>query len=415
MLINTAFSAGLFFLTGLKLAPYEMLIGVFLLAIFLFPLKYLSKNIDGFGKGLILEWEKLSESLLRGLKNNFLLSIYNQVDPEIKKGDESLKKYKTHYMNYTFVAGFVSAFPLLIGVVILSLITFLSVKYIKTDPVKLVSFFYVFIRLAQAASEANGTLSSLKLNMPGLKKLFEWSVRSDLLSQKKVNQIVSIDTKNVDIEVSGLAFNFEDQKPLFQNLNFKIAKSEMLLIKGKSGAGKSTLLSLILGLRLPTKGEVKIANHSSESYSFDFHKVLAYVGPEPYLVEGTVRENLVYGLDENIKVDDNDLWESLKIMELDDLIAALPMKLAAKVAEIPQMSTGQRQRLSFARALVRKPALLILDEATANLDAATEEKIIHNLKDFFKNCTCIVVTHKNSFDAFATYGLTLAEGSDSTR
>lgn len=407
MLINTLLSAFLFFLTGMKLAPYEMMVGVFFLALFLFPLKYITRRINGYGVGLVQEWENLSESLLRGLKNNFFLSIYNQVDNEISKGNTSLDNYKRHYLSYSLVAGFASAFPLLIGVVILSLITYLSVKYFNTEAIKLVSFFYIFIRLAQAASEVNATAASLKLNIPGLKILYNWNKQMDLANSKKVEKKMIINDQKIDLELVNVSFGFNDQKLLFKDLNFQVKQSEMLLIKGESGVGKSTLLSIILGLRIPTKGEVRINSHSSNSVLFDLHKVLAYVGPEPYLIQGSIRDNLTYGLDRDIIVKDEDLWEALRLMGLEELVKDLPGQLKEIVNDIPQLSTGQKQRLSFARAIVRKPSFLILDEATANLDLTTERKIISNLKSVLQNCTSIVVTHKNSFDDVATYHLDL--------
>lgn len=407
MLMNTMLSAFLFFVTGVRLAPCEMLTGVFLLALFLFPLKYITRRINDYGLGLIQEWENLSESLLRGLKNNFFLSIYNQVDHEIYKGNRSLSNYKKHYLSYSLVAGFASAFPLLIGVAILSLITYLSVKYFNTEAIKLVSFFYIFIRLAQAASEANATIAGLKLNVPGLRILYDWNKKMELANAQISNKKMVITDECVEIELVNVSFGYDKQKFLLKNLNFRIGPSEMLLIKGESGVGKSTLLSLILGLRIPTNGEVRINSHSSKTVLFDLHRVLAYVGPEPYLIEGTIRENLTYGLDQDIQVSDEDLWNSLHLMGLKELVESLPAKLGEFVNDVPQLSTGQRQRLSFARAVVRKPTLLILDEATANLDQATEKKIINNLKTIFQNCTSIVVTHKNSFDDVTTYQLDL--------
>jgi ABC-type bacteriocin/lantibiotic exporter with double-glycine peptidase domain len=84
------------------------------------------------------------------------------------------------------------------------------------------------------------------------------------------------------------------------------------------------------------------------------------------------------------------------------LILELPLKLDEPLKDITQLSTGQKQRLSLTRALLRNPSLLILDEATANLDSITENTIIDNLKNVLKNCTSIIVTHKDSFDEVAT-------------
>lgn len=406
LLVNTGLSAFFFFFAGMRLAPVEMIVGVGMLSFLLIPLKITAKRINDYGVGLNREWENVSESLLRGLKNHFLLSIYNQVEEEIQKGSNSLNNYTRHFIKYSLAGGLLSAFPLFYGISVLSLITFISVKYIHTDSIKLISFFYVFIRLAQAASEASGTFGSLKLSMPGLISLYQWSDRFNAISEDRREKLV-IQDKEIVIEVVNLSFGFDNSKPLFENLNFNIKRSEILLIKGESGVGKSTLLSLVLGQRIPTVGEIKINSYSSKEYRLELHKVMAYVGPEPYLIQGTLRQNLIYGLDDGEKITDAEIYTALEKLELKSFVLDLPLKLNEPVYEIPQLSTGQRQRLAFSRALLRKPSLLILDEATANLDSATEKRIIENLSDLFKNCTCIIVTHKDSFDKISTNSLNL--------
>lgn len=405
--VNVTCALILFFISGLKLAPQEMIVSVALLFVFLFPIKYATRKVTGYGGILTKEWENINESFLRGLKNTFFLFVYNQVDSEIKKGNESIENYNNHYLKYSLVYGSAAAFPSFIGVIILSIVTFSSLKFFKTDPVRLISFFYLFIRFAQSAGEGSASFTQFKLNMPGLKKLYRWEQFYNRITEDVGRKEISIEDKSVEIVTSGLGFNFEDSPKLFSDLNLKLSRSDILVIKGESGAGKSTLLSLILGLNLPTEGTVKINNFSSSTHRIDLSKVLAYVGPEPFLIQGTVRENLFYGLDKNHQLSEAELWNVLKIVGLEELIHSLPLQLDEPLNEIAQISTGQRQRLSFARALARKPSLLILDEATANLDVVTEKQIIANIAGLLKNCTSIIVTHKNSFDDIATKQIVL--------
>lgn len=407
LIINIGCSMLLFFISGIKIAPLEMFIGVGLLSIFLFPLKYLTRKISGLGGGLVEEWENVTGSLLMGLKNYFFLLIYNQIDNEIKKGKDGIDKYRIHYTKYSLIAGFASAFPMFIGIVILSLITFMSIKFIKTDPMKLISFFYLFIRFAQSAGEASTTISNLKLNIPSLKKLYRWTENLKSIDENLTRKKVKIDEKAIDIKLKNLSFGYEGRNSLLNDVNLSIGPSDILVIKGESGSGKSTLLSLILGLYVPTEGNVEINGLSSRTFDFDLHKVLAYVGPEPFMIQGTIRENLLYGYDSRLSIDEYVLWDALEAVELKTMVSGLKLQLNEPINDIPQLSTGQKQRLSFARALVRNPSLLILDEATANLDSQTEKKIISNLKEIFNSCTCIVVTHKNSFDAIATQKISL--------
>jgi ABC-type multidrug transport system fused ATPase/permease subunit len=406
-LANVGISTLLLLFMGFSLAPIEMGIGITLLALFMWPLKLVTKRINHYGQGLLSEWENLNETLLRGLRNNFFLKIYKQVNAEVERGTEAMKRYQNHFINYTLIAGFVGSFPILIGIFILSLITYSSVKFIHTDPIKLISCFYIFIRVAQAASETNTTLAALRLSFPGLKVLYRWRMRhiEDLSHLKRTQkEAVVVSSQDITLQAQDLSFQYVENYPLFENLHFSLGKGEVLVIKGESGSGKSTLLSIILGLNLPTRGRILVNGISTLDKQIDLHKVLAYVGPEAYLIQGTVRENLLYGLNmqDRNKISDDSIWKTLELMEMKKIILELPLKLDEPLKDITQISTGQKQRLSLTRALLRNPSLLILDEATANLDSITENTIIDNLKNVLKNCTSIIVTHKDSFDEVAT-------------
>lgn len=398
---NTLVASLLYLIVGFRMAPMEMISGILVLLVSLYPIKYSSRMISTHGVNIISSWENISESLLRGLRNYYFLTIYNQVDREIKNGQEQLESYKKSYMHYTFITGFVTHFPLLIGTLTLSLITYISVKYIHTDPIKLVSFLYVFIRLVQSASEVSSAVSGFNLNLPSLKLLYETNVHhDDLIKNKKSKKDLLINSSDIVINAEDVSFGYENNSILFDKLNFSLKKGDIYVIKGESGVGKSTLLSLIAGLYEPTTGKIKINNNDTAEFNIDLHAILAYVGPEPYLINGTVLENLSYGL--NHKLAESEIWQVLENVELGYLIRSLPHGLKEPISDIPKLSTGQKQRLSFARAILRKPKLLILDEATANIDVLTENKIIENLNEIFTQCVTIIVTHKNTFDQLAT-------------
>lgn len=389
-------SALLFFLYGATLATKEMLLGVFLLFIFMIPLKHISSNISGYGSGLIKEWEALNESLHIGFKNNFFLKVFNLVENENKKSKENLNQFFKHYENYSKSSAFLASFPLLIGIFVLSLITFSSVKYFNTKAINLISFFYLFIRLAQAASDANSTISLFKLNMPGFIKI------ADLL--EKFNNVEKLESRteklNLDkgfsIHLNNVSFEYDNQQSLIQDLNLELNPGDVLIIKGESGSGKSTLLSILLGILKPTAGVVKYAEVDILNKDINFSKILGYVGPEPYLLNDTLYANLTYGSDEVLSEDE--IWNVLRSLKLEGVIIGKKNKLDEFLTESAQFSTGQKQRISLARAMLKKPYLLVFDEATANLDDHTEKVVIDSLSRVVHECITVIVTHKNSFD-----------------
>ena len=206
--------------------------------------------------------------------------------------------------------------------------------------------------------------------------------------------------------MSHLTFHYKD-KTILNDLSFKVSRGEVLLIRGESGAGKSTLLSLLLGLNIPSSGTVFINNYPPDQIRKSLSTQIGYVGPEPFLIAGSVRENLLYGHQHPEEVSDALLWDSLEKAQLKSEISQLKNQLEENLLEKTQFSTGQKQRLSIARALVRKPSMLILDEATANLDPETEKKFVDLLKTINKDMTTIVVSHKDSFNHICTNQITL--------
>lgn len=405
ILVTTIVSAFFFFIYGLFLTPFQMIIGVLLLSIFILPLRFLSKKVAISGKGLFSESNIINEKLIRGIKNNFILKIYNRLENEFEEAYKSLSIYHQHYVNYSLISGIVAAYPMFIGITTISFITYLSKFYYDTQGVVLVSFFYIFIRLAQSASEANATISNIKFNSIGFESLLKVFDSDGGMYLKKERFLLG-EKDNFVFEMKNVSFGYSEQECIIKNLNLKISNNQVLVIKGASGTGKSTLLSLIFGAVSPRSGEILINGKLLNNKILDFSNNIAYVGPEPYLISGSIRDNLLYGLND-VEISENDLWASLSAVGMVEVIKNLNNGLDHKIADNVELSTGQKQRLSFARALLRNPKLLILDEATANIDSDTENNIIENLKRSITERTIIIVTHKDSFDNIGTNHLNL--------
>lgn len=402
-------SSILFFISGMRIAPVEMMIGVALLAVFLLPLKFLTNKIQIIGIKLRDEWNLVSLTLITGLKNYFFLKLYNLTDEEIDKSKASLDQYRNHYEKYYKISSFKNYFPAIIGIFVVCFITYISLNYIHTKGVLLVSFFYIFIRFSQGMSEASASFSDLTLFKVGFVELLTWfeshkKMRSQAIDKANVSckNTVSPDS-SIEIELKNIDFSYNGKDFLFNDINVVLKKSELLLIKGPSGVGKSTLLQIILGMLAPTKGDVLINGVNIKSYDKLLSHIVGYVGPEPYLIVGSLKENLLFGHFSPRNVTDLDFKNALNFACLDEFLLDLDMKIMEHAA----LSTGQKQRLAIARALLRKPRILILDEATANLDSLTEEKIIGNLVKIKEELTTIVISHKSTFDDISNIRLEL--------
>ncbi len=179
------------------------------------------------------------------------------------------------------------------------------------------------------------------------------------------------------------------------NLSLQVNTNETIAIIGSSGAGKSTLLNLIIGFLRPTAGRIYLDGQDMSDLDLrTYRQFISIVPQETILFEGTVRENILYGLQ---GVSDKQLEQTLIDANALEFIINLPQQLDTLIGENGvKLSGGQRQRLAIARALMRNPKVLILDEATASVDTATEALIQQALERLMKNRTTFVVAHRLS-------------------
>ncbi|NEO64634.1 MAG: ATP-binding cassette domain-containing protein, partial [Moorea sp. SIO4G2] len=180
-----------------------------------------------------------------------------------------------------------------------------------------------------------------------------------------------------------------------QDFCLQVNPGETIAIVGPSGAGKSTLLSLIIGFMAPTTGRVLLDGTDMSSLDLQtYRKFLSVVSQETILFEGTVRENIVYGSEQ---LDEEQLIKAIQDANALEFIQELPSGLDTLIGENgAKLSGGQRQRLAIARALIRNPRVLVLDEATSSLDTASEALIQDALEHLMENRTTFVVAHRLS-------------------
>jgi ATP-binding cassette subfamily B protein/ATP-binding cassette subfamily C protein/ATP-binding cassette subfamily B multidrug efflux pump len=195
------------------------------------------------------------------------------------------------------------------------------------------------------------------------------------------------------VSVRGVSFAYDGGPFILRDLDASVTPGGQLAIVGPSGCGKSTLLSLILGFLKPAEGAIDIAGTAPERFCATYAEYIGYVGAEPYVVTGTIRDNVLFG--SRGAYSDEQIWAALAQAALTDVVRALPAGLDSPIRHHDvALSMGQRQRLALARALLPGPALLILDEASANLDEATEEAIADSIRALKGATTTIIVSHK---------------------
>ena len=198
------------------------------------------------------------------------------------------------------------------------------------------------------------------------------------------------------IEFSHVDFSYsDDSQIIFNDLNLKINSGEKVAIIGRIGSGKTTILKLILGLYQPNNGSMLIDGANIQQIRpDDIRRQFGVVMQNTYLFSGSIRDNIGFGLD---KISTDEIDEASNIAGVSDFTKLMSNGLDYQLSEGGKdLSGGQRQAIALARAIVRKPAVILLDEPTSAMDLTSERAIIKNLKSYFTKQTLVVVTHRMS-------------------
>ena len=214
---------------------------------------------------------------------------------------------------------------------------------------------------------------------------------------------------NKKIEISNLHFEYVKNFQVLNDISIDINKGQTTAIVGSTGSGKSTLIKLILRLYDSTSGEIKFDGKNIRDLELDsLRNKIGLVSQDIFLFEGTVFENIAYG---NLDAKDEEVWEAAKLSESDKFINLLPNKENTIVGERGQkLSGGQRQRISIARAILKNPEILILDEATSAVDNETEAAIQRSINTLKEGRTVIAIAHRLSTIRNAEIIYVLEEG-----
>ena len=199
-----------------------------------------------------------------------------------------------------------------------------------------------------------------------------------------------------DIEFRDVSFRYPDgDEYVLEHFSLKIPFGTNLAIVGETGAGKSTLVNLVCRFFEPTEGQVLIDGRDARDRSqLWLHSAIGYVLQTPHLFSGTVRENLLYG---NQGADDEQIAQALRLVSADSVVARLEHGLDSDVGEGGDLlSTGEKQLISFARAILADPRILVLDEAAASVDTITEQKIQAAIDTVIRGRTSLVIAHRLS-------------------
>jgi ABC-type bacteriocin/lantibiotic exporter with double-glycine peptidase domain len=247
-------------------------------------------------------------------------------------------------------------------------------------------------RLLPSCNRILNCVNQVRYYFPNIEKIYNevFYIKVTNIKQEPLDNFSFKDS----LVFNNVTFSYPDtKKNILENINLKIKKNEMIGIAGSSGSGKSTLLNLLTYLLKPNSGSIFVDSKPIEKVYVSFRKKIGYVPQKIYLTDESLIKNIIFGQD--IKdYNYNSFWDCIERSNLMELVKNLPDKENTIIGERgSKLSGGQQQRVGIARALYKKPDIIIFDEATSALDKKSEKEILETISNLKDKVTVIIVSH----------------------
>ena len=373
-----------------------------LVAIIMIPLSSLAARSLGKRVGKITSQQMtnagiLTSYLIEVFKNHKLIKIFQKESFEKERANEFIHKFKENNKKINII--FVRASPImemLTGIMIAFLL-FISAKLVASKELE-VSNFFSFLAAMMLAYQPVRSLATLNIGiqqgLSGASRVLPIIDEVQKIKDKADSKDLMIDSGRIDFQ--NVCFNYaKNEEKILNSISLNIPGNKMTALVGHSGAGKSTILNLIPRFYDATDGDIKIDNQSIYSSKiFSLRKNVSLVSQDTLLFDDSIKNNIAYA---NPQASQKEIEEAAKFSFANEFIDKFPNQYETLIGENGiRLSGGEKQRLSIARAILKKSAIILLDEATSSLDADTESKIQDAINFLTKGRTTIVIAHRLS-------------------
>ena len=340
---------------------------------------------------------ELTSYLLEIFKNHKIIKIFQKENFEFSRTEKFINNLKEKVIKIQTVL--VRASPImeiLTGFMIAGLI-FYSGKLILKNELDISSFFS-FLAAMMLAYQPIRSLATLNMGinqgLAAAKRILPIiDMKNQIIETEKPN---NLEIKKGEIRFNKVRFKYnDDERDVLKSIDLTISGGEMTSVVGHSGAGKSTILNLIPRFYDSNSGDILIDDQSIyKSKIFSLRSNISLVNQDTTLFDDTIKNNIAYA---KLDASEDEIFEAAKLSFCDEFINKLPNKFDTIIGENGiRLSGGEKQRLSIARAMLKKSKIILLDEATSSLDAETERKIQEAIKFLTKNRTTLVIAHRLS-------------------
>lgn len=292
--------------------------------------------------------------------------------------------------------------PILESISICGLLAVMAIRVsLGADMAQFVPTLSVFavaaFRMLPAFNRITAYLGSIMFTKASVNAVYE-----DLKEVEKLIELKALENKdtmeiclNKAVELKNVLFRYPNtENYVLNHIDLEIPAYKSIALIGSSGAGKTTLADVILGVLRPEEGEIMVDSINVFEHLHSWHKILGYIPQTIYLLDDTIRNNVIFGLPDS-EIDERQVWRALKEAQLETFVQSLDQGLDTIVGERGvRLSGGQRQRIGIARALYSNPQILVLDEATSALDNDTENAVIEAIENLQGSRTIVIIAHR---------------------
>ena len=339
----------------------------------------------------------LTTYLVELFKNHKVIKIFQKEDFETTRANHHLDQLKNKTKKIASVLVRMSPIMEVLTGIMIAVLIFYSGKLIMNNEIG-VNNFFSFLAAMMLAYQPVRSLSTLNVV---INQGFSAAIRIipiiDVENKiKNIENAKEIKIKNSSINFKNISFKYNpSEENVLDNVNLEFEGGQMTALVGHSGSGKSTILNLIPRFYQPHSGDLTIDDQSIYELSLSsLRKNISLVSQETTLFDDTIKNNIKYA---NENADQSEIIEVAKLSNCHDFIEKLPNKYETIIGENGvRLSGGEKQRISIARAMLKKSSIILLDEATSSLDSETESKIQEALNTLTKNKTTIVIAHRLS-------------------
>jgi len=373
-----------------------------LVALVMIPFASLTAKILGKRIGKVTsQWMNkagdLNSYLIEIFKNHKLTKIFQQEDFEKKRALEKIENYKDRSEKIQIILVRNSPIMEFLTGIMIALLIFISAKLISSNQLE-VSNFFSFLAAMMLAYQPVRSLSTLHMEiqkgLSGARRLLP--IIDETPSVKEIPEAKTLKVDQGNINFSNVEFYYPmNETKILKNMNLSFPGKKMTALVGLSGAGKSTILNLIPRFYDKTNGDIKIDNQSIFEVTLQsLRNEISLVSQGTTLFDDTIKNNIKYA---NPEATDEEIIEATKYSHANEFIEKLPDQYETIIGENGiRLSGGEKQRISIARALLKKSSIILLDEATSSLDSDTEEKIQDAINLLTKGRTTVVIAHRLS-------------------